>query len=232
MGLVHRNLGWAYSHVEHDNAKAIASLESAVACNRQDPRVFAELDTLYDSVNADLTKRLSLLERNHEVVARRDDALLREISLLILLGRYDRALELMENNHFRAWEGENGAHDVYANALLLRGQRSLDLGKYAAGRRDFEAALEYPERFETAKGRRGQGKLAEVEYFLGLINEAEGRTEQSRHCFEQFDGWSGGFARHALLPRVGCSEARPGYQGRAALRRFDSRRTGSVAPGG
>ena len=148
---VHRNLGLAYARAEHDNAKAIASLETAVACDPQEPRLYAELDALYDAGNADLQKRLTLLERNQATVARRDDALLREISLLILLGHYDRALELLQNHHFRLWEGETGVHDVYADALLLHGQQSLRSGKYAAARKDFEAALEYPDRFETAK---------------------------------------------------------------------------------
>jgi tetratricopeptide (TPR) repeat protein len=182
---VHRNLGWAYAHAEHDNAKAVASLETAVACDPHDPRLYAELDLLYDAVNADLQKRLALLERNHATVARRDDALLREISLLILLGRYDRALELLENHHFRLWEGETGVHDVYADALLLRGQRSLKSGKYAEARKDFEAALEYPERFETAKAGRGGGRFAEIQYFLGAVSEAEGRADQARRHFEQ-----------------------------------------------
>ena len=183
--LVHRNLGWAYAHTEHDNAKAIASLETAVACDPKDPRVYAELDAIYDTVNADPAKRLDLLERNHATVARSDEALLREISLLILLGRYDRALELLENHHFRLWEGETGVHNVYADALLLRGQQSLKAGKYVAARKDFEAALEYPERFETAKDRHGQGRMAEVDYYLGVVTEAEGQADQSRRHFEQ-----------------------------------------------
>jgi tetratricopeptide (TPR) repeat protein len=183
--LVHRNLGWAYAHAQHDNAKAIASLEAAVACNSQDPRLYAELDGLYDDVNAEPSKRLALLERNHATVANRDDALLREISLLILLGRYDRALELMQDHHFRLWEGETGVHDVYVGALMLRGQQSLKAGSYAAARKDFQAALEYPERFETAKDRRGQGHWAEIDYFFGVLSEAEGKSSDARRHFEQ-----------------------------------------------
>jgi tetratricopeptide (TPR) repeat protein len=110
---------------------------------------------------------------------------LREISLLILLGRYDRALELLGNHHFRLWEGETGVHDVYADALLLRGQQSLKSGKYDSARKDFEAALEYPERFETAKADRGQDRLAEVHYFLGIASEAQGRADQARSYFVQ-----------------------------------------------
>jgi len=201
---VHRNLGWAYAHAEHDNAKAVASLETAVACDPHDPRLYAELDVLYDAVNADLQKRLALLERNHVTVARRDDALLREISLLILLADYDRALDLLGNHHFRLWEGETGVHDVYADALLLRGQQSLKSGKYAAARKDFEAALKYPDRFETAKAGRGQGQLAEIHYFLGLVSEAEGKADLAQRHFEQ------AAARSAFSPAMRY------YQGLAA----------------
>ena len=76
-------------------------------------------------------------------------------------------------------------HDVYADALLLRGQQYLRSGKYAEARKDFEAALDYPERFETAKPRRGQGRLAEVHYFLGAVSEAEGHRDQAQRHFEQ-----------------------------------------------
>jgi tetratricopeptide (TPR) repeat protein len=182
--IVHRNLGWGYAHVRHDAAKAVVSLETAVACDGEDPRFYTELDTLYDVANADLQKRLEVLERNHETVALRDDALLREIRLLILVHRYDRALELLQNHHFRVWEGETGVHDIYADALSLRGRESLASGNYASARKDFEAALEYPERFETAKAGRNQGRFAEIQYFLGLVSDAEGRVERSRHHFE------------------------------------------------
>ena len=165
--------------------KAVASLEQAVACDPRDPKLYAELDTLYEAVNADPQQRLARLEQNHATVAQRDDALLREISLLILLARYDRAIELLGNHHFRLWEGETGIHDIYADAHLLRGQKLLKEQRYAEARRDFEAAMEYPERFETAKPARGSGKLIEVSYFLGLVAEAEQQPEQARKKFEQ-----------------------------------------------
>ena len=151
-------------------------------------------------------------------VARRDDALLREISLLILVGRYDRALELLENHHFRLWEGETGVHDVYADALLLRGQQSLKSGKYAAARKDFEAALEYPERFETAKAGRGQGRLAEIDYFLGVVSEAEGHADQSRRYFEQ--SAAGPAAAPAMRYYQGLAARKLGQEAKAA-RLFD-----------
>ncbi len=63
-------------------------------------------------------KRLAVLEGNHPVVAQRDDALLREIELLVLLGRYPRTLELLDAHHFHLWEGQSGVHDLWVNAHL------------------------------------------------------------------------------------------------------------------
>jgi tetratricopeptide (TPR) repeat protein len=45
---VHRNLGFAYARLENDIPKAIASLEKAVACNKDDSRLYYELDLLYE----------------------------------------------------------------------------------------------------------------------------------------------------------------------------------------
>ena len=49
--------------------------------------------------------RLARLEKNNRVVETRDDALSREIQLLVLLGRYDRAIDLLSTHHFHVWEG-------------------------------------------------------------------------------------------------------------------------------
>ena len=47
--IAHRNLGFAYARIENDVPKAIASLERAVACNPKDPRLYLELDQLYEA---------------------------------------------------------------------------------------------------------------------------------------------------------------------------------------
>ncbi len=64
--MVHRNLGWAYYRTNNDVAKAIASYEKAVACNAKDPRLFTELDQLYELGNVDPDKRLAILEKNRD----------------------------------------------------------------------------------------------------------------------------------------------------------------------
>ncbi len=81
---VHRNLGLAYAQIRGDLHKAVSSLEKAVACDPRDPRLLAELDAASEAAGVDPQRRLAVLEQHHQIVAQRDDALLREIALDLL----------------------------------------------------------------------------------------------------------------------------------------------------
>ncbi len=181
---VHRNLGIAYSRLRNDLPQAIASLEKAVACDPSDPRLFLELDQLYDLADVEPGKRLAALSENHPVVAKRDDSLAREIVLLVEAGETDRAIELLEGRHFHVWEGGGEIHDVYVDAQLLRGQNWLAGGRFDLALRDFKAALEYPENLEVGKPASG-GRDAEALYFIGTALEAGGETEAAREAFQR-----------------------------------------------
>ncbi len=191
--IVHRNLGLAYARVENDVQKAVASLERAVACNPKDPRLYLELDQLYEAAGAPAEKRLALLEKNHEYVRKYDDGLAREIGLYVVVGQYDRAIELLSGHHFHIWEGGGAIHDVYVNAHLLRGEEQFKAGKYRDALRDYEAALEYPENLEVGKPSRG-GRFSQIYYFIGKGHEALGRRDQAMEYFrksvEERHGWS------------------------------------------
>ena len=65
--------------------------------------------------------------------------------------------------------------------------------------------------------------MAEVDYFLGVVNEAEGHADQARRHFEQSAAVTAtaGRRRDALLPGAGRPETGPRRQGGAALRRAD-----------
>jgi tetratricopeptide (TPR) repeat protein len=191
--IVHRNLGLAYARIRNDVNKAIASLERAVACKPGDPRLYLELDQMYEAGGVPAEKRLALLEKNHSTVLSYDDALAREIVLYVQLGRYDQAIDLLENHHFHIWEGGGVIHDVYVDAHLLRGQERFKAKKYQEALKDFEAALEYPNNLEVGKPFR-DARASQVNYFIGTAHEALGRAEQARRCFEKSVagqyGWS------------------------------------------
>ena len=207
---VHRNLGLAYARVENDLAKATTSLEKAVACHSQDPRLYYELDLLYEAAAVSPQKRLAILQKNHHVVVERDDALSREIALLVQLGKYDRAIDLLSRHHFHVWEGGGEIHDLYVDAHLWRGEDYLLSGKARQALEHFLAALEYPENLEVAKPYRG-GREPQIDYFIGAAYEALGDMEKAmeyyHHCVEKLDeGSEVGYYQGLALRKIGRHE--------------------------
>lgn len=190
---VHRNLGLAYARVENDVSKAIVSLEKAVSCNGKDPRLYYELDLLYEAGGVPAEKRLELLEKNHDVVAQRDDALSREIALLVQLGRYERAIDLLSSHHFHVWEGGGRIHNVYVDAHLLKGQQLCNRGEYADALRSFKAALEYPVNLEVGRPYIG-GRAAQVCYFIGAAYEALDDFERARDYYKDLTAMTYGLS--------------------------------------
>jgi tetratricopeptide (TPR) repeat protein len=191
--VAHRNLGLAYARVRNDVGRAVAELEKAVACAPGDPKLYFELDQLLEAAGAPPAKRLALLEKNHSVVVKRDDALSREILVLVQLGRYDRAIDLLESHHFHVWEGGGEIYGVFVEAHLLRGSRNLKAGDGRAALRDFEAALTYPRNLEVARPASGGGS-AKIHYFIGLAREALRDAAGAKAAFEKAasfrHGWS------------------------------------------
>ncbi len=180
---VHRNLGIAFAAVEKDFYKAAYIMERAVRLNPNDPQWFYELDTYYEAAGSAPSKRLDLLRKHHEVVSRRPEALRREIALLTVQGQHDRAIELLRKHRFRNWEGNREIHRIYVDALLQRGQVRLRENQPVAARKDFEAALEYPENLEV--GEAADDRTArQVYYFLGVTAEALGERAKATEYFQ------------------------------------------------
>jgi len=149
--LVHRNLGFAYAKIKNDVSKAIASLETAIKYNKKDPRLFYELDVLSQAGGQSPQKRLKLLQKNHKTVVKRDDALSREVALLVQTGQYDKAIKYLTTHHFNTWEGGGNIHDIYVDAFLLRGLDFFSKKNYTKALSDFQGALKYPRNLEVGR---------------------------------------------------------------------------------
>ncbi len=248
---VHRNLGLAYARIEKDYPKAIASLKQAIACSPGpggDARLYAEMDRLMEAEGLPHRERLSRLEQHHEVVVQRDDALLREIRLHVFVGQYDRAIELLEDHHFHIWEGAEGrVHDAYVDAHLLKGRQLLAAGHGADALGHYQAALEYPDRFEMGAPYDG-GRAPEAQYLIGTAWEALGQAEKAHSAFqlavererrESYLSFYQGLAYRKLgreieaaerfreLTRLG-DEMRAGEKGTDFFEKFGARQTESV----
>ena len=185
--IVHRNLAVAYSHqgTNSDTAKAIAQLETAVSLPSKYAMHFTELDELYATAGASPEKRLALLEQNHDVVAKRDDALSREIGLKVFAGKYDEAIQLMTGRRFATWEG--GRLDVvnhWVNAHLLRGQQKLAARQFAAALSDFQDAKTIPDNLPSDHDV-GGGYAAEFAYWVGVAYEGAGDMDKAKQSWQE-----------------------------------------------
>jgi tetratricopeptide (TPR) repeat protein len=181
LGMAHRNLAIAWSHRQHGNdlAKAITELEKAVGLPEPAPIFFRELDDLYRATAVSPEKRLAMLEKHQSPVAQHAEALSREISLLILAGRYDEAIQLMTGRRFEVWEG--GRLSVvgdWKTAHLLRGRQHLLAGRASEAIADFEAAGRVPDNLPSDEGG-GDDYRAEIAFLLGLAYDAQGLNEKA-----------------------------------------------------
>lgn len=182
--IVLRNLGVAYGR-RGDLQRAIAVLEKAISLPDKYPLHFAELDALYQAAGVEPRKRLEVLERNHEVVSARDDALAREISLKVVAGKYDEAIALLSSRRFSVWEGGSlNVADDWTDAHLLRARSHLAAGRAHEALRDCQAALTVPDNL-PAERRAGGSREAEVHYWIGESLAAMGETGQARAHWEK-----------------------------------------------
>jgi tetratricopeptide (TPR) repeat protein len=203
--ITHRNLALAYRHEKPkpDLSQAIAQLEMAIAAPEKYALHFSELDELYALTYVSPQKRLALLEENHAVVAKRDDALSREIGLKVFAGKYDDAIRLMTGRKFSVWEGGSlEVVDHWVNAHLLRGRQRLAGSRFAAALQDFQAAGTIPENLPTE---RELARQAELAYWAGFAYEGLGDTEKAKESWRQ--------AAEAAAP-----EGRRGPRGRSSVR--------------
>lgn len=198
--MVHRNLAVAHRHESGGETRAIAALEKAVSLERKYPLHFTELDELYEATAAAPEMRLALLERNHEVVTKRDDSLAREISLKVAMGRYDDAIRLMTGRWFAVWEGTNlNVAGDWSNAHLLRGRQRLAARQFAEALADFQRATAIPENLPVA-GRGGADSSTEAAYWTGVGFAAMGDSAKARESWTKAATPSEGPRRGGINP--------------------------------
>jgi tetratricopeptide (TPR) repeat protein len=208
-GLVHRNLGLAYARVKNDLPAAVASLERAVAANRKDARLYYEIDLLYEAIGADPKKRLALFERDNKAVAGNDNALAREVGLLLLAGRPAQALEILRAHHFHIWEGGGEIHGLWVEANLSEGRRWLEKGERRRALASFLEALSYPQNLEVGPPSSGAGS-AKIFFHIGEAQRALGDAAAAAGSYERAAAFRTGSTEQAYysglaLTRLGRS---------------------------
>jgi tetratricopeptide (TPR) repeat protein len=194
--IVHRNLGLAYARINNDLPAAVASLEKAVALNRKDARFYYELDVLYEAAGTDPAKRLAWLEKNHNIVAGNDNALAREVGLLVRAGRAARAIEILKGHHFHVWEGGGEIHGLWVEANLSEGRRLFRMRNLARALEAFNDALSYPRNLDVGPPSSGPGS-PKIYVHLGQAQRALGHTTLAKSCYEKALAFGTGLSEHA-----------------------------------
>jgi tetratricopeptide (TPR) repeat protein len=167
--------------VGNDAGKAVLALERAVESDPGDPQILLELDEAYAAAATPLRKRLQSLSAHPATALAKHSTTGRQAKLHVLLGEYDAAFELFAKRHFHVWEGERGIHEWYAAAHLLRGRERLEAGDGTGALADFEAAKVVPDNIEV--GTRLGGQDPQIDYHIGLAQEALGREDAAAAAF-------------------------------------------------
>jgi tetratricopeptide (TPR) repeat protein len=148
-----------------------------------------ELDQLYKRLHKPHAERLAFLQQYPQLIERRDDLVLEEITLLNQVGRYEEAMQKIDQHTFHPWEGGEGK--VPAQYQICR----VELAKKALAASTqnpdklneaiklLNESLEYPHHL-------GEGKLYGAQendfyYLLGVAYEALGQNETARKYWEE-----------------------------------------------
>lgn len=190
LAIAFRNLGWAYYRYYKDYNQAISWYEKAMSLNPDDAIYYSELDNLYELNNSPVEKRLALFDGKNEIVKKRDDAFVRQITVLTLAGKPDKSVEYLKDKKFSYREGNSRVREVIIDAQLSLGIKYLIEKDYQKALDHFLAA-QIPD--EEAGSARSGNRDIQVNYFIGkayaalkngdkakeyfsLAAEAEGRT--------------------------------------------------------
>jgi len=180
LAVAYRNLGWGYYNHLGDGYKAITAYEKAIDLRKDEPIYYEELDRLYEMSNAPIEKRMALFDGSNEVVSRRDDAFARQIAVLTLAGKADKAVEYLAGKQFSYREGSGKVRDVIIDAHLIHGIKYLQEKQYQKALDNFIKA-QVPE--EEASGSRAGNRNIQVNYYMGLACEGMGNKRKAREYF-------------------------------------------------
>lgn len=181
LAIAHRNLGWGYYHHYGDGNKAIEYYEKAITLNDQEAIYYSELDALYEMSNTPIQRRLQLFDGKNHVVMNRDDAFIRQISVLTLAGRAEKAVEYLEGVEFAYREGSSRVRDIVIDAQLMTGKKYFDEGNY-------QEALYYFLQAQVPEDEAGSAGIGnrniQVNYYIGSVYEALGNRRRANNYYE------------------------------------------------
>ena len=181
LAMAYRNLGWGYYRHYKNFEKAIPFYETAISLDNSNAILFTELDRLYELNNSPIETRLKTFEGNELVVNKRDDAFVRQISVLTLAGKPDKSVEYLKDKVFSYREGNSRVREVIIDAQLSLGRQYLADKNYQKALDHFLLA-QVPD--EEAGSARSGNRDIQVNYFIGQAYEALNKMRKAKDFYK------------------------------------------------
>ncbi len=180
LAMAYRNLGWGYYRHYNDYQKAINYYEQAISLNNQEAIFYTELDELYELNNSPVAERLEIFDGKEDVVSERDDAFVRQITVLTLAGKPEKSVDLLEGKKFSYREGNSRVREVIIDAHLQLGLEFMEQNEYEKALDQFIMA-QVPD--EEAGSARYGNRDIQVNYLIGQAYKALGENDKANNYF-------------------------------------------------
>jgi len=177
-----RNLGFACWKQGQDLKRAAGYYEKAVAANKEDYRLYRDLDQLY-VLTRQQEKRANLLENAPSAVRQVQDIALAYAAMEVDRGNYRKALDLLMSRSFKPWEGGIAIRDVYVNATIGLGDEALATKQFATAAQAYAEALKYPQNLGV--GAPIRFREARTLYLMSEAYVAQGESGKAKELWEE-----------------------------------------------
>jgi tetratricopeptide (TPR) repeat protein len=200
--VLERDLGIFAGRVKKNLREAAAYYERAIALTPGQYRLYPELDEIFAQLG-ETAKREQLFARAPIEVLDRDTVRVRRALLHIREGESQKALSLLNDHHFKPWEGGAIVRQMFVFANLTNGKAFLAAKKPMEAEGAFRRALDYPANLGVGKPDRPHDE--EAWYWLGVALATEGKSREAQDAWNNavkqgktIGGISGVYAGAAL----------------------------------
>ncbi|MBQ7471387.1 MAG: DUF5107 domain-containing protein, partial [Prevotella sp.] len=166
---------------------AVTMMERAFHLDESDARMLMELDQLYKRLHRPHADRLAFLQKYPQLIQRRYDLVLEEITLLNQVGCNEEAMQKLDAHIFHPWEGGEGK--VSAQYQICR----VEMAKVALSSNNkeewlravqlLEQCLEYP--YNLGEGKLYGAQENDFYYLLGIAYDKLGNSTKAKACWEE-----------------------------------------------
>jgi tetratricopeptide (TPR) repeat protein len=180
-----RNLGISHFVKTQDSERTVSLLEEAFRRDRDNLRIFNELEQIY-VLREDYESLEKLYDENWKIITRKADFALSCADLYLSKGRYDDVLKIMEGTFFNAVErsaGQPVRYSRYTQAEIGLGEGFMQEKKYEQAIEHFQKAYEYPGYLNEVKVEKPV--TVRLDYLMGMAHKLNGQDKEAKEYFKK-----------------------------------------------